>query len=314
MGAVTVRLFGRLDICCGDKPAGTLNARRARELFCYLVLHRHQPQHREMLADLLWEDASPEQARKYLRQALWQIQSALHPNVDANGPQPLEADAEWIQLNGCPELDVDVTRFEDNARSCHGIPGPQLDDAARQRLEEAVRLYRGDLLEGWFQDWCLFERERLQSDFLDALEKLVCCCEARHDTEGGLAHAKRMLAVDPAREQAHCHIMRLHLLAGNRTQALREFQRCERVLMQELGVKPSRQTRALYESIRDGRIDDPLSERESIVLAGGSSGTSHDLLPTLAELLERARHLFMCIETRLRNDNAAAEAARGKSE
>ncbi|WOD14768.1 bacterial transcriptional activator domain-containing protein [Paraburkholderia kirstenboschensis] len=226
----------------------------------------------------------------------------------------MEADAEWIQLNACAELDVDVTQFEDITRSCCGICGQQLDNAARQRLEEAVGLYRGDLLQGWFQDWCLFERERFQSDLLDALEKLVCCYEARHDTERGLAYAKRMLAVDPAGEQVHRHIMRLRLLAGNRTQALREFQRCERVLMQELGVKPSQQTLALYESIRDGRIDNPWPDPHPIIFTGGSSGTSHDLLPTLAELLERAQHLFTSIEARLRHDNAAAEAARGKAE
>jgi DNA-binding SARP family transcriptional activator len=314
MAHLTARLFGRFEVCCGDQPTSALNARRARELFCYLVLHRDQPQRRETLAGLLWEDAAPEQARKYLRQALWQVQTGLHLLADADGVQPLEVDPEWIQLKSCDQMEVDVARFDEAARSCHGIPGPQLDPAARQRLEEAVCLYRGDLLEGWFQDWCLFERERLQNDFLDTLEKLVCSCESRCDSEHGLALARRMLALDPAREQVHCHVMRLHVLAGNRTQALREFQRCEQILMQELAVKPSQQTCALYESIRDGNVD-------SAWLAPGSSGGSSmapgfapNQLPALADMLKRVQHLFERIETRMGEGIAGSSAPSGKSD
>lgn len=310
MVALTIRLFGRFEIRFEDHPTGALNARRARELLSYLVLHRNHPQHREALAGLLWENVEPAQARKYLRQALWQVQTALHPYVATEGAQPLEVDPEWIQLNGCDQLKVDVFRFEEATCSCHGIPGAQLDDAGRQSLEDAARLYRGDLLEGWYQDWCLLERERLQNDFLDALEKLVCSCEARCDSERGLNHAKRMLGVDPAREQVHRHIMRLHVLAGNRTQALRAFQRCERVLMQELGVTPSQQTCALHESIRGGRALGAWPDPESIGAAGSASGIARDHMPALVDLLKRVQLLFADIETRLRQDIAAPEVSR----
>ncbi|MDQ1812056.1 BTAD domain-containing putative transcriptional regulator [Massilia sp. CCM 9210] len=306
MVALTVRLFGRFGIFCGDQANPALNNRAARELLCYLVLHRNHPQRRETLADLFWEDSPPEQARKYLRQALWRIQSALRPVADCGGVQALEVDPEWIQLNSCDQLQVDVAQFEEAMRCCHGIPGAQLDDIARRRLEDAVGLYRGDLLEGWYQDWCVVERERFQNELLDALEKLVCWCESRHDSERGLAHAKRMLALDPAREQVYRHMMQLHVLAGNRTQALREFQRCERVLMQELGVNPSQQTRALYESIRDGRAASPGPDSGVSWAPASASGSPLEPLPALDELLKRALHLFAGIETRFRQDIAAA--------
>lgn len=223
----------------------------------------------------------------------------------------MEVDPDWIQLKSCDQLNVDVTRFDEATRSCHGIPGPQLDPAGRQRLEDAVRLYRGDLLDGWFQDWCLFERERLQNDFLETLEKLVCVCEAGCDSERGLAYARRMLAVDPAREQVHRHVMRLHVLAGNRIQALREFQRCERTLIQELGVKPSQETCALYESIRDGRVDSQWSDPGSI---GVASAFPNDQLLALADLLNRMQHLFERIETRLGQNIAGSNSPPGEPE
>lgn len=301
MAFVTVRLFGRFDASCHGQPCTALNARRARELLSYLVLHRNQPQHRETLAGLLWEDTPPEQARKYLRQSLWQVQTALSLEADEAAGNVLDVDPEWIQLNECDHLMVDVTRFEAAACRCRGIAGAQLDDNARQLLEEAVGLYRGELLAGWYQEWCLFERERLQNDLLDALDKLVCCCEARCDSERGLAHARWMLAIDPAREQVHRHIMRLHHLAGNRTEALRTFQRCEKVLLQEFGVKPSHQTVLLHESIRDGRVDP-----QSLPAINGSSPVTSDRVPDIMDMFRRMQSLLADIECRLRKDAGAS--------
>lgn len=301
MAALQVRLFGRFDLDRGHAPVPVLPARRARELLSYLLLHRDHPQRRELLAAQLWEDAPPAQAGKYLRQSLWQLQTALRHALDGDDATSLlEVDPEWIQLNSCEELEADVIGFESAARHCHGIPGLRLDETRRRELEDAVSLYRGDLLEGWYQDWCLFERERLQNDYLDLLEKLVCACEARCENELGLVHARRILALDPAREQVHRHVMRLQHQAGNRTGALREFQRCERVLREELGVAPSHQTRALYEAIRDGRAVQPEGPADTRPVALPASPGSD-----LAELLVRARDLFSSIEARLRDEIAA---------
>jgi DNA-binding SARP family transcriptional activator len=301
MVALTIRLFGRFGAWCADQPVQGLNARRAREVLSYLLLHRNRPHLRETLAGLLWEDAPPVQSRKYLRQAVWQIQAALQLDGEAGESHPLQVDPEWIQLNSCRQLEVDVVRFDEAAVRCHGIPGSRLSDAERQQLEDAVALYRCDLLGGWYQDWCLFERERFQNALLETLEKLVACCEARGDSERGLAHAHRMLEIDPAREQVHCHIMRLHVLAGNRTEALREYQRCEKVLMQELNVKPSESTRALHESIRDGHCDTAWLGSNP-THASGTANFPLDRLPALVEYLERMQSTFAGIAARLRQE------------
>ena len=344
MSTLTVRLFGRFGITRqgqvrseGQSPVG-LGARRAREVLSYLLLYPDRPHRRERLADLLWEDTPLEQARKYLRQALWQIQAVLQREHDADGPFVLEVDPQWIQLHSCQCLQVDVRHFEAAIHCCHGIAGPQLDAGQRQMLEDAVQLYRGDLLEGWEQGWCLAERERLQNELLDALDKLVTGCAARHDSERGLAYARRMLAADPAREQAHCHLMRLHLLSGNRTKALRAYGCCERLLMQELGVRPSEATRALHESIREGRSDSPWSELALLDEALGSSlvsplstplgsalsaplsaplsdsllaadwrGEPSARLPALADHLARVQSTLARIEARLRQELARGD-------
>jgi DNA-binding SARP family transcriptional activator len=320
MITLTVRLFGRFGIRSERHSSVGPGARRAREVLSYLLLYPDRAHRREKLADLLWEDTPPEQARKCLRQALWQIQAALQREDDGSGRFPLEVDPEWIQLHSCNALQVDVHRFESAIHCCHGIAGPQLDDYQRHSLEDAVQLYRGDLLEGWEQGWCLAERERLQNELLDALDKLVTGCEARHDSERGLGYARRMLAADPAREQAHCHLMRLHLLSGNRTEALRAYQCCERLLMQELGVRPSEATRALHESIREGRSDSPWSELALLdgamaspmgLLGADWGGEASGRLPALADHLARVQSTLARIEARLRQEMSRGDEAGG---
>ena len=293
MTTLHIYLFGRFDLGSPGQPVPALPSRRARELLSYLVLHRNHPQRREFLANRLWDDAAPAQGGKLLRQALWQLQTALRPLSKHDGLHLLEVDPEWVQLNSANALQADVIGFEDAARSCHGISGARLDQAERDRLEHAVVLCRGELLEGWYQDWCLVERERLQNDLLDVLEKLVCACEARFENERGLLHARRILAIDPAREQVHRHVMRLHQQGGNRTGALRAFQHCRQVLHEELGVDPSAQTLALHQAIRDGSPIAP----EPLVEAGASMPPR----PDLAALLAHAQALFADIETRLRD-------------
>jgi DNA-binding SARP family transcriptional activator len=90
--------------------------------------------------------------------------------------------------------------------------------------------------------------------YLAMLDKLMGYCEAHQQFEAGIVHGTRILLFDRAREHTHRHLMRLQHLAGNRTAALRQFERCSAALDEELGVKPARSTLALYEQIRDDQV------------------------------------------------------------
>ena len=86
--------------------------------------------------------------------------------------------------------------------------------------------------------------------YLAMLDKLMGYYEAHKQYETGILHGLRILSFDRAREHTHQHLMRLQYLAGNRTAALRQFERCSAALDEELGVKPAKFTLALYEQIR----------------------------------------------------------------
>jgi DNA-binding SARP family transcriptional activator len=249
MSALSVRLFGQLSVCRGDQVIEDLIPGKAKELFCYLLTHRERPPGREFLATVLWEDCTPEHSKQYLRKALWQLQRALGMSESVEEPV-LHADSRRVAISSAADIWVDVVEFENLCLRAQG-PTLHIDDAAMQALENAVALYRGDLLEGWYCDWCLYDRERLQNIYLVALDKLVSWSEAHHAYEKGIEYASRILHSDRAHEVAHQRLMRLRYLSGDRQGALRQYENCAAVLKGELGVQPSERTREIYRKIRE---------------------------------------------------------------
>ncbi len=256
-----VHLFGKFRIRYEEQVVQGFDALKEQELLTYLLMHRNRPHSREMLAGLLWGDAPTEKSKKYLRQSLWHLQSALE--AQARGAHDtsaiLSVEHHWVQLNTVNDLWLDVAVFEQAFMRTHDTAGAKLEATCVETLQAAVQLYQGDLLEGWYHDWCLYERERLQNMYLAMLDKLMCYCEAHQKFELGLLYGSIILRYDRAHERTHRQLMNLQYLSGNRTAALRQFERCVAALDEELGVRPDKRTSALYQKIRDTGNEPPVS-------------------------------------------------------
>lgn len=285
MTAISFQLFGKFCAQCSEKELD-VHALKEQELLSYLLVYRNRPHSREMLASLLWGAYSTEKSKKYLRQALWHLQNALEPKTGAGEMGfggVLLIENEWVQLNAEAEMWLDVAEFEQAFALAQGMTGANMSEPSVEALQRAVQIYRGDLLEGWYQDWCLFERERLQNIYFLILDKLMSYCEAHHDYEKGQIYGSLILRHDHARERTHRQLMQFYYNAGDRTAALRQYERCTAALDEELSVKPERATTALYERIR--------ADGGEIELTGWHVAAAEGGTVSLAELLNRLRHL-----------------------
>jgi len=294
-------MFGRFCVRRDEKTVNGLDACKLQELFSYILVFRDSPHSRESLATLLWGDSSTAQSKKYLRQALWQIQSLF--GSDTNRGRIFDVEADWVSFNPEFEIGVDVAAFERAFSLAREISGQKLDESQAEMLDQAIQLYQGDLLEGWYQDWCVCERERLQTNYLIMLDKMMNYCEAHQKYETGLAYGLRVLRYDRARESTHRRLMRLHYLAGDRTAALRQYEHCAAALKEELGVKPSRLTMTLYEQIRLDEFQSGVSG--PTVPASGDS----NVLPKVIDHLKHVRRLLIRIQAEVQNDIKAVEQA-----
>jgi DNA-binding SARP family transcriptional activator len=251
---IRIRLFGRFELRRSDGLRRDIEVQKLQELFSYLLLNAGRTHRRETLADTLWGESSGIQARKYLRQALWQLQDALEGAAEPADSAILICDPEWVGIAPEAGVQVDVIDFLGACAGSENVSGLQLSEGQARELRAAADLYTGDLLESCYGDWCLFERERLQNMYLALLQKLMAYCEAQGACEPGIEYGMRVLRIDRAREQAHRALMRLYYLAGDRTAALRQYNRCAGALREELDVAPGAQTVALYELIRADRL------------------------------------------------------------
>jgi len=282
LAPLNVYLFGKFRVEYDNRALHGLESRRLQELFCRLLLSRDRPQPREALAGVIWGESSTEQSKKSLRQSLWLLRAALSAYNEPFADQVLLAETDWVQVRSNPSLWLDVAVFEQICSRVQGIAGQALESDLAQQLRAAVALYQGDLLEGWYQDWCLYERQHLQNQYLIMLEKLMHYAEAHEGYEAALEYGVQILRYDCVRERTHRQLMRLHYLAGDRAMALRQYDHCVVALRQELGVQPSKSTLSLYQQIRE----DNLPDQEPVL----TTETHHTAAPI--EVLERLKQIM----------------------
>ena len=248
-----LRLFtlGNLRFLRGDEPLDRFETRKADALLVYLACNRRSYP-REVLADLLWDERSQEQAMSNLRVVL----TSLRKNLEAY----LVITRESVALNRETQIWTDVGEFEERLNTLRGTAGITSQTDA-QRIEDAIDLYSGEFLEGFyvresrgFDDWLVRERERLHRLVVDALHGLVGYDLQSGDYPAGLAHATRLLALDALDELAHRQMMQLLAYSGKRSEALAKYEACRKLFRDELGIEPSPATQALYEQIRSGDL------------------------------------------------------------
>lgn len=277
-----VRLFGQIE-CTLNETVVPLPP-SAQLLLAYLALENQRPHSREHLATLFWPDIEAHYARTNLRKTLWKLQRAL---ADTSA---LSMQQSTIALN-TTIFTIDCHQFEHAFQTCSPAAGTHFTPEQRDLAREAVALYRGDLLDTLYEDWCLIPREQYRHMYLTLLEKLIAQSEQTRAFDEGITYAHRLLRQEPAHERTHRALMRLFYLSGDRTAALRQFQQCRHVLSIEFQVAPADNTLALADAIRSDNAEAVRLQAidEQIRLRQQTTATAEHLR-SLEKVLQTALH------------------------
>jgi DNA-binding SARP family transcriptional activator len=239
MIALTVALLGGFDVRLSSGTALSLPTKKSQALLAYLGLRPGQTHQRDKLAALLWGEHRDEQARDGLRHGLAALRKAL---PDAT-PPALLVEGQTLAVNPAV-VEVDAAIFERSVAK--GTP---------EALQQAARIYRGELLLGFtlneplFEEWLVAERERLREIALEALARLLAHQTKSRGTERVIQTAVRLLGLDPLQEAVRRTLMRLYARQGRRGAALKQYHVCVTVLQRELGAEPEEATKQLYQDI-----------------------------------------------------------------
>lgn len=262
MDELKLRLFGAPEIMLGDQPVSGFISNKVITLFIYLVV-TGRPHRRESLTGFLWSDATEELARKSLSMALSNLNRLLGDYlwIDRQTVAFNRKSAYWLDVaTFCQYIHVAIQQREQ---------GAPLTSAHITALQEAVNLYRGHFLEGFylrgareFEEWTLSQQEWLRQLNLQALHVLTEQYLACGRYLNGIETANRLLALEPWQEETHRQLMLLLALSGRRNAALAQYEACRRLLAQELGVTPEEETTQLYHAIFKGDLG-PWTQRFS---------------------------------------------------
>ena len=172
---------------------------------------------------------------------LWRIRKALGSRDDADNDYLLSEDL-TITFNPEAQFWLDVNQLQRCAS-----PDGSLDDLISQ-----LTLYQGELLPGFYDDWVVLERERLQALFERGMKRLMerLCQEQRWAT--ALEWCERWIALGQTPEPAYRALMAAYAALGDRARAVATFERCRAALEQDLGVEPSPETQSLYDRLLRG--------------------------------------------------------------
>ncbi len=239
MGILRIFMFGGLRVLMDDDVLPPFPTRKTRSLFAYLVTYRGRAHSRHFLAGMFWGDAPEARAQRNLNTTLWRLRRALPSEC-------IRSDKTGLAFNtACPYW-LDVEEFETELGRATGK-----DERSMEHLQDAIRMYRGDFLQGMYDDWLLVEAERLRLLYRQALQRLFAYHRHRGEPEKALAIGQQILSLDPLREDVHLGMMETYLQMGRRGEAVEQFRRCSEVLQRELSVDPLPETQALYRRILD---------------------------------------------------------------
>lgn len=197
----------------------------AQQVIAFLAL-RGRPCARSEVAGTLWSQTPTARANANLRSTLWRVQQSGHHVVDVSAQEIAIAD--HIQVDIREAIDR-AHRILNTACSCEEI-----------LTVDTLEHLSADLLPNWYDsDWILIEQERYHQLRLYGLEAMAERYTAAGRHGEAVAAALAAVRAEPLRETAHRVLILAHLAAGNRCEAVRQYQLCRQIILDELGLEPS---------------------------------------------------------------------------
>lgn len=235
-----IRLLGQFAVLFDGEPI-EISSRPAQSLFAYLLLQGGKAVRREKAAGMLWPNSTESNARNNLRQAIWRMRRALGDSKDL-----ILSDSFSVWFDQDAEYSLDVRTFEQKVDQ----------KTPTSELLAMVAVYEGEFLPGFYEDWVVAERQRLEGIFA---QKLAFCLD-RLLLEGRwhevLDLSELAISLRRSVEPAYRALMTADAQLGDLAAVSDAYQRCLQALELE-GLEPSAETRTLYEDLLQDKRPSP---------------------------------------------------------
>lgn len=262
MSLLSISLLGGFEVTLNGKPVTAFGTNKVRGLLAFLAVNSARPCLRTELASMLWPDLPEKKAAHNLSQTLLRLRRTLLEDP-AFAHSFLLITSQDIQFNPRSNFQLDIIRFREliEARRRHTHPNAETCPICMEWLRQAMNLYRGNVLAGFFlrdsvtfEEWRLVLQETLHGQAMEALARLAVYHEQLGEYKQAGDYARRQVILDSWHEPAHLQLMRMLALEGQPAAALKAYQAYRRAMVKELGIEPSVEATLLYKKIRSGEF------------------------------------------------------------
>lgn len=253
-----VTCFGHFEVRRFDQAIALCHNRSGQAILRYLIAQSNYSASADMLMGVFWPEDPSEVARHKLQIAVSAARHSLNSGYFSDpGGGYILCKNQFYQINSTATIHTDVDEFLSLWKA-----GQQANASQATILyESACQLYTGKfLVEDMYADWSFPRREHLHQIYLTMCRALANYYTETNRYEDARKWASAILKEDHCDEEAHRQLIRIYSAEGRRSEALRQFQRCERILAEELGVSPMLETVQLLQTLLTGK---PLPNEES---------------------------------------------------
>ena len=244
-----VHCLGAFRVYQDDQPVLDWSSGKSKSIFKYLITHRQVPVIKDVLMDLFWPDIPPEAARNNLNVAIYGLRQTLRKTRNHFSHILFMNDA--YQLNPSLTIWLDCDEFKDYLNAARRAEKDGNLSMAIQDYCAAEELYQGEFLEeDRYEDWPVVQRQRIQDEYLNLLERLGSIYFDAANYSACISACRKILDIDPCREQIHRQLMLCYAQSGLPYLAMRQFHLCVEALTKELDIAPSSATKDLYLRLR----------------------------------------------------------------
>ena len=236
---ISIRCMGGFAVSLPQDPNKPLpwKTNKEKEICAFLVHHAEKPVDTAVILESVWPGYDLKNAKTYLYTCLSYLRKSFQ---DYGLPLRVEksGDGFAIRLNGAA---ADAAIFEKLLDDALSAEDP--DDRLYDKLNG---LYKGKYMEGCDFRWAEFKQETIDGKYIRVLRKMYLRFRSRGDAALAEDGLRRILAIAPDSEADGRELIRLHLEAGNRSEALRVYRQLEQVVRDQLGVDLEEETTRLY--------------------------------------------------------------------
>jgi two-component SAPR family response regulator len=226
----------------------------AKTIFKLLFASRGQRYPKDILLEELWPEANPTVASNRLRVAIHELRKAL-----GEGSRKKSVPTHIAQQEGSYYFNIsvpfwsDVQEFEAQIEQGRILAQADKIDRALQAYRRAEVLYSGDFLrDDPFFEWTVSTRERLREAHLGGLSDAARIHAQVGEPDEAAGFCRKILRVEPWREEVYRRLMSYLAAAGRTHEALRAFEECRRALFAEIEAEPAPATVHLRDAIARG--------------------------------------------------------------